>query len=146
MPHAAILPKIHSDTIIPSTPSSSKWSLSFRFSHLNSVHFPLLSYACHVPCPPHSPWLYLPNNNWGWVQNMKLLTVQLPPFSSYFNLFGPNILLRTLFSNTFSLCSSLNVRDQISHPYKTTGRIIVLYILTFTFLDSRREDKRLWPE
>jgi hypothetical protein len=24
-----------------------------------------------------------------------------------------------------SLCFSLNVRDQISHPYKTTGKIIV---------------------
>jgi hypothetical protein len=36
---------------------------------------------------------------------------------------GPNILLRTLFSNTLSLCSSLSVRDQISHPYKTTTRI-----------------------
>jgi hypothetical protein len=33
------------------------------------------------------------------------------------------------------------VKDQVSHPYKTTGRITVLYILTFTFLDSRREDK-----
>jgi hypothetical protein len=30
-----------------------------------------------------------------------------------------------------------------THPYKTTGRIMVLYILTFTFLDSRRDDKRL---
>jgi hypothetical protein len=28
--------------------------------------------------------------------------------------FSPNILLRTLFSNTPSLCSSLNVRDQVS--------------------------------
>ena len=30
--------------------------------------------------------------------------------------FGPNIFLSTLFLNTFSLCSSLNVRDQVSHP------------------------------
>jgi hypothetical protein len=29
------------------------------------------------------------------------------------------------------------VRDHVS---------LVLYILTFTFLDSRRDDKRLWSE
>jgi hypothetical protein len=44
-----------------------------------------------------------------------------------FSLFGPNILLSTLFPNTFSLRSSLNVRDPVTHPYKTTGKIIVLY-------------------
>jgi hypothetical protein len=36
---------------------------------------------------------------------------------------GPNILLRTLFSNTLSLCSSHSVWDQVSHPYKTTGSL-----------------------
>jgi hypothetical protein len=35
-------------------------------------------------------------------------------------------------SQILSLCSSLNVRDQVSHPHKT-GRIMVLYILTFNF-------------
>jgi hypothetical protein len=32
--------------------------------------------------------------------------------------------LNTLFSNTISLRSSLNVNDQVSHPYKTTGKIV----------------------
>jgi hypothetical protein len=41
-------------------------------------------------------------------------------------LLGPNILLSTLFSKTLSLCSSLSVRDQVSYPYKTTGKIITL--------------------
>jgi hypothetical protein len=54
-----------------------------------------------------------------------------PPFSS--SLFGQNILLSTLFSNFFILCSFINVRDQLLHPYRTTGKIIVLYILIFTF-------------
>jgi hypothetical protein len=54
------------------------------------------------------------------------------------SLLGPNILLSTLFSNTLSLCSSLSVRDQISHPYKTTGKTTALYTLIF-----RRTHKNL---
>jgi hypothetical protein len=46
-----------------------------------------------------------------------------------------------LFSNGLSLCSSLNIRDQVSHPYRTTGNIIVLYIIILAILDRRREDK-----
>jgi len=59
---------------------------------------------------------------------------------------GPNILLSTLFSNTLSLHISLNVSDQVSHPYKTTGKIIVLYILSFILWDSKLEDKRFCAE
>jgi hypothetical protein len=66
---------------------------------------------------------------------LNLLSLQFN--SIYFihgsSLFGPNI-LNTLFSHTFSLCSSLNVRNQFSHPYRTTHKIIVLHILTFMFL------------
>jgi hypothetical protein len=42
-----------------------------------------------------------------------------PPVTS--SLSGPNILLSTLFSDTLNLCSSLNVKDLVSHPYKTAG-------------------------
>jgi hypothetical protein len=34
---------------------------------------------------------------------------------------GPNILLNALFASTFSLPSSFNVSDHVSHPYKMTG-------------------------
>jgi hypothetical protein len=31
-----------------------------------------------------------------------------------------------MFSNTLGPWSSLNMRDQVLHPYKTTGRIMVM--------------------
>jgi hypothetical protein len=66
-----------------------------------------------------------------------------PVTSSYF---GLNILLSTLLSNTLSLCSFLNARDQISHPYISTGKIIVLYIPIVTFSDNRCKDRRFCTE
>jgi hypothetical protein len=34
------------------------------------------------------------------------------------------------------------VRDQVSQPYKTTGKIIVLYIIILKLLARRRDDKK----
>jgi len=43
------------------------------------------------------------------------------------SLLGHNIFLSTLFSNTLSPCTSLNMTNQVSHPYRTAGKIIVMY-------------------
>jgi hypothetical protein len=40
---------------------------------------------------------------------------------------GPNILLSTLFSNALRLCSSLNVRDNVSHPHRTCKTIVFTF-------------------
>jgi hypothetical protein len=40
-----------------------------------------------------------------------------------------------------SLFSSLDIRDQVSHPYKSTSRIIVHHISIYIFVYSRREKK-----
>jgi hypothetical protein len=51
----AILPKIHSDPILPSTPQSCEWSVSSGFSHQNLVHFSVLSHMSYMPHRPHPP-------------------------------------------------------------------------------------------
>jgi hypothetical protein len=55
-----------------------------------------------------------------------------PPVTSSF--FGPNVLFSILFSNT-NLRFSLHIRDQVSHRYRTTSKVILLYISIFTFSD-----------
>jgi len=40
-------------------------------------------------------------------------------------LLSPNILLSIVFSNDLNLLHFLNVRNQVSHPYKTTGKVLI---------------------
>jgi hypothetical protein len=62
------------------------------------------------------------NNVWRSVKITKFVIRQSSQASRHF-LLGPNIPLSTLFSDTPNLCSPLDVRDQVSHPYKTTDEI-----------------------
>jgi hypothetical protein len=43
------------------------------------------------------------------------------------SLLGINIFLSILFSDTCNLCPPLNVRDHISHSYKVSGKITIIY-------------------
>jgi hypothetical protein len=54
--------------------------------------------------------------------------MKLSPLPCYLVPLKPNILLNTPFSNTLSLRSSLNVSAQVSHQYKTTDKVIALYL------------------
>ena len=106
--------------ILPSTSRSSQVFCFPPVSPPKTPYTPLLfPYTCYMPHPSHSRF-YHPNNIWWGVQIMKLLIVYFSPFPVTSSILGPDILLNTLFSDTFSLRSSVNVSDQVSHPYKTS--------------------------
>ena len=135
-------PNIHS-----STPRSPQWSLPLRFPHQDPIH--PLSSPIRATCPAHLILLdFITRTMLGEEYrsfSSSLCNLHPPPHPVTSSLLGPNILLNTIFSNTFSFLSYLNVSDQVSHVYKT-GKIIFLYILIFKFLDSNLEDKRFCTE
>ena len=54
--------KIHLNITLPSTPGSSKWSLSIMFPHQNPVFASALPHKYYMPRPSHSSRFDHPNN------------------------------------------------------------------------------------
>ena len=135
--------EIHPNIIHPSTPRSPQWSLSLRLPHQDPTH--PLSSPIRATCPAYLIILdFITRTILGEEYksfSSSLCNLLHSPINS--SLLGPNILLNTVFSNTHNFISFRNIKDQGSHTYKTTGKIVVLYILIFKFLDSNLEDKEI---
>jgi hypothetical protein len=65
--------------ILPSTPGSTKWSLSPRFPHQDTI-CTYLPHTRYVLLPSHSSWFDHQNHIWLGVQISKLLITQFSPF------------------------------------------------------------------
>lgn len=95
---------------------SSKWSLSTRYPSP-------IPHPCYMP-PPLIRFDSITQIMFGEQCRSPSSSVcshlQLSLTSS---LLAPDILLSTLFSTILSLCSSLNVPDQVSHPDTPAGTV-----------------------
>ena len=104
---------------------------------------PQSSHYIHAACPAH---LLLDLITWliFSVEYVSLSSLLYSLFNDpvTLSLLGPNVLLSTLFTNTLNLHTILIFNDQVSHPYKTTGKFIILYIVIFIFLASKLDNKR----
>jgi len=77
------IPKTHSNIVFSSMPTSSVWSLPFRFPTKILYGF-LISHECYMHHPSHPPWFDHPNSIWWSVQVMKLLIMYFSPASHHF--------------------------------------------------------------
>jgi hypothetical protein len=87
----------------------------------------------HLTCPAHLILLDLITVRLVKTTNIEASHFLQPPVTS---LLGSNILLSTLYSNTYLL----RLKDQF-YIHTNKRKIIILYILIFMVLDCRWEDK-----
>lgn len=120
---------LHFNIILSSNPQPPQWCLPFTFYNQTPV--------CTLHHILSTFWAYLIilASVWRAVHIVKLLINEFSPSLCY---------LRSLRSRcsqhlVFKLCSCLRGRDHVSHPHKTTGKIVVVCILTITFFDKKRE-------
>jgi hypothetical protein len=91
---------------------------SGQFSSASLYNIPLWQYPSHPIIHGLTILIILDEEYSSWSFSLCSF-IQLSVISS---IFGANVLVSTLFSNTHStrMCSSINSRSQISHPYRTT--------------------------
>jgi hypothetical protein len=140
----------HPDESILSTYSVSLRSILILTSHLRQV-FPMVFSLQVTPpklCFHISPPAYVPHalplsaSVILFAEEQKALSLSLCSFppACYFSFVSPKY-----FASTLSLCSSINVRDRVSHTYNKSQNYAFCTWM-FMCLDSKRKDKGFWTE
>jgi hypothetical protein len=108
----------------PTMSWSSLWSLSFWLSHQNPICIPVISHSCYMPSPSQPP-----RRDHSKLYFATSTSYEAPHYAAFCNLLSLHLSSVQVFSSTSSsqtptvYGSSLNGRDQVSHPYRNTGKI-----------------------
>jgi len=110
----------------------------FHEQNLCTFHFP------RMLCISSFVWFlgkyFVKNRYYEPAHNIVFFIPVLPfPFRPRYHSQHPNLKYP-------QLMFLLLVRDQVSHPYRTTWKVIVLCILIFTFLGSKLDSRWFWAK
>jgi hypothetical protein len=117
--------KIHFNIILSSTSKSPKRFHSFGFSDQNFLNISHFSRTWYMPRPSHPPCINHYNIYWK-INIISPLIMRLSSASCQVLLslsLTSKYSSRQVFSQTLSNCSLLMETDQVSHPYKTMGKV-----------------------
>ena len=119
----------HFNITLPPSFISSSWPFTISSPHQNPVCTSTVSHTCHIPRPSHSSSSVHPRNIWRAVQIIKLHVMQSSPSTCYlvalrFKYFSQHPILE----HPQPIPPTLNMRDQVSHPYKTTEKLQFFFI------------------
>ena len=137
--------KTHFNIILLSMHRPSKWSPSFSFPRPIPVFISVSPPICPHDLPIHLITLIIIIIIIIIMITTQIIVISGEDYKSWSSslhnshhhpvtspLLGSNTFPSTQFSNVISSCSFLNLEEQVSHPYKTTHKIKVLYILILT--------------
>jgi hypothetical protein len=128
----------HFNIILPPRPRFPNGA--FPSGLLTNTLYTHLLYPINATCPAQLIFLdFITRTILGEEYKIiKLLVMQYSPFPIISSLLGQDIPLSTLFPKNHSLCSSLTVAHQISHPHRTTVTSSLLFIINVTFFYTKR--------
>jgi len=110
-----------------------------QVSPTKNLYIPLLS-SIRATCCAHQIRLQLITRIFDEV-NRSLSSFPVTP-----TLLSPSTFLSTQFSSTLNLRCLLDIRDQDSLSYKTTGDIKYRRVFIFAYFDNKREDNVFWTK
>jgi hypothetical protein len=121
------LPNVQLNVILPPTPRSSQWSLTFGPPNQNPLNTSPLPHACHMSHPPRPPWFNHTSNIRWRIQAVKFISMQLPPRPIYVPFMSKYFRQHSVLRNSQSMFLSQSERPSFAPVQRSRQNYSFVY-------------------